>query len=327
MAGMTLGTSGGAFSISGLMQQLQSQQDAANAANDKRYNQSLSNQATQHGAAEGMYNQANADIANIGQAGGQRIDLNAQKAAAMGQQSLVGRGLGNTTIRDSVARGYADDAELQHQGLDEQVGREKAGLLTQQAGYENQYANQLSGVYESRNDVAPNTDLYAGLIQQAMAGQTNAANKPTTTNYVGSDGRSYNSPGAALASSHSGGSSGGGMGGGGIVNKPSSSVGGGGGGGGGASGGGGGGGWNIPQGGFSNYEDSLPGGGGGGDNSSSASSPSAPTNEPNDGMAQGGNGVQPGGQYSYGNDGWIGYKNPDGSWVVINPGTGGNGQI
>lgn len=195
----SLVNSNGSFNIAALMQQLQSSQDAANTANDTRYNQSLANQSTQHGLAEGLYGQANTDIANVGQAANTRINQNLQNQQAVGQQGLISRGLGNTSIRDTVARGYNSDAELQHEQVDEQQGQLQSGLATQQAGYENQYGNQLSGIYESRSDQAPDTSLYANLIQNAMRAQT-GSQPTTTTSYIGPSGRSFNNPGSAMAS-------------------------------------------------------------------------------------------------------------------------------
>lgn len=281
----SLVNSNGSFNIAALMQQLQSSQDAANTANDTRYNQSLANQSTQHGLAEGLYGQANTDIANVGQAANTRINQNLQNQQAVGQQGLISRGLGNTSIRDTVARGYNSDAELQHEQVDEQQGQLQSGLATQQAGYENQYGNQLSGIYESRSDQAPDTSLYANLIQNAMRAQT-GSQPTTTTSYIGPSGRSFNNPGSAMAS---GGSS---------FNAPGGSAGGTGGasgttpqrGTGGTTGGMGGGPGGIISGGNTNYDpgggymNSLPGGDGSDDGSGADNPAGAVT-----GAAVGGN--------------------------------------
>lgn len=212
---------GSSLSISALMQQLQGQQDRANAANETRYNQALQSQGTAHTAQSGLYNSAYNDVANVGGVANQRIDKQAKNATSAAHQGLISRGLGNTSIVNSVERGYADDAELQHQGVDEQQAQLRSGIKIQQAGNEGQFGDRIAGIMERRSDTAPDTSLYSGLIQQAMAGQAGSG-KTTTTQYIGSDGRSYNSPGAAMASGGSGSGSGSG-----TYNAPRASPGGG----------------------------------------------------------------------------------------------------
>lgn len=207
MAALPSSSGGTDMSISGIMKRLQDEQNAANLANDTRYNHALSSQATAHASQQNLYNNAYNDVQNVGNVARQRIQKNYMNASGAGRQSLISRGLGNTTIMDSVLRGYADDAELQQQGVDEQQAQLRSGLRTQQAQNEGAFGDRIAGIMERRNDTGPDTGLYSNLIQAAMASQT-GSQKTSTTQYVGPDGRVYNNPGSAL-------SSGGGMGGGG----------------------------------------------------------------------------------------------------------------
>lgn len=277
-----------------------------------------------------------------------RATQDAQKASSNASQSAVSRGLTNTTIMDSMqdqvqrakndamtniasAKAQSDNTVYQNlANIYANGGNAAAGVQSQLANAYAQGGGAIANAIGARNDVGPNIGDYAGLIQGASAAQnSNQKSVIQTTNPV---------PINANQSSMFSGSGGGGLsGGGGISGGIASSAGGGGfnSGGGGTTttgpissnaGGGGGGGTStsFPNG----VPDPSTFPGGTGDptqppNSSAGNTPASPNNEPNDGQATGGNGVQPGGQYSYGADGWIGYKNPDGTWVVINPGNKG----
>ena len=118
-----------------ILKKLQNKQRKANEANEARYQEIL-----------GMYG-------NLGQAGMARIGQAEQQAMASGTQDLASRGLGNTTIRGSMARGVASDAELARQQLGESVATQKAGVM------------------ERRTDEGPDMGLYSNLLMQAAQGQ------------------------------------------------------------------------------------------------------------------------------------------------------------
>lgn len=236
-----LGTSGG-YSISAIMKKLQDEQDKANAANQQRATEGMGDINSAYGKGSTNYANATADIANMGQAEGDRIDRNTQKSLGSSQQSAVSRGIGNTTITDSLARGITDDAELQHEGVNEQVGRLQSGLQTQQAGFENQYGQEQAGFLERQNDNGPDSGLYSSLIRAASSGGSKA--QGTQINPYGSPGQLSNIQGYSSGGLIGGQGGGGGSGGGGSTG-PRLMTGQGGGGGGGyynGSGGGGGGG-------------------------------------------------------------------------------------
>jgi len=118
-----------------VFKKLQKSWKAANTANETRY--------------QGILDQ----YSNLGQAGMTRIGQQEQQAMASGTQDLASRGLGNTTIRGSMARGVASDAELARQQLGESVATQKAGVM------------------ERRTDEGPDLAMFSNLLQ-------NAANKP-----------------------------------------------------------------------------------------------------------------------------------------------------
>ena len=114
-----------------ILKKLQKQQNKANKANESRY--------------QGILDQ----YSNLGQAGMTRIGQQEQQALASGTQDLASRGLGNTTIRGSMARGVASDAELARQQLGESVATQKAGVM------------------ERRTDAGPDLSLYSNLMMNA----------------------------------------------------------------------------------------------------------------------------------------------------------------
>ena len=117
------------------LKQLQAAQDKANAANEARYQQTL-----------GLYD-------TLGKSGAEQIQgQTAQQQAGMTQQ-LAGRGLGNTTIGPSMQTGIASQGQSNLLALQEQLAREKAGVM------------------EQKTDQGPNLSLFTSLLQGIGMGQ------------------------------------------------------------------------------------------------------------------------------------------------------------
>lgn len=114
-----------------IIKQMQAAQEKANLLNEQRYQQIL-------GQFEGL-----------GQAGRARIEQQTLQRQAEATQSLMGRGLGGTTITSAVGRGIAGEGEMQRQQLEESVAMQKAGVM------------------ERRTDVGPDLGMFAGLLQAA----------------------------------------------------------------------------------------------------------------------------------------------------------------
>lgn len=113
-----------------LGQQFKASQDAANAANEARY-QKLLGLAQQFGAAQRARN-AQLVTQQQGQA----------------QQSLMSRGLGNSTVVDSVRTQIGDQGAMRDLAIDEAANQ------------------QMMGVIERRTDQQPNLGMMAGLATQ-----------------------------------------------------------------------------------------------------------------------------------------------------------------
>jgi len=122
-----------AINLNDIMRRFEAAQLAANQANEKRYQDIL------------------ASLSGMGTAARTRVAQQKTQAQGGADQDLISRGLGNTTIRQSVQRGIASDAELANQSIDEQVTGMRAGVM------------------ERRNDTGPDLSMYANLLQAAAA--------------------------------------------------------------------------------------------------------------------------------------------------------------
>jgi hypothetical protein len=100
-------------------------------------------------------------LASLGKTGETRIAENEANATGAMKQSLINRGLGNTTIQDSALRGVAKDAENARQQLGESIAGQKIGTQMQLG---QMYGDALL----SRQNVPP-TNGYLSLIEQLAA--------------------------------------------------------------------------------------------------------------------------------------------------------------
>lgn len=161
--------------------------NSANYANILRgYQQALSAQTTAQQAIQAgysnLYNEVIGKVSGIGQARTNAInDDSARNLAGLSQQ-LIDRGLGNTTVQQSVARGVEGDRTRRLVENDESVARMLgdymsslglAGLRSSEQG-----VNNLTGLnlrqLDFMNSVTaryPDAGLYAGLAQQAGRNQ------------------------------------------------------------------------------------------------------------------------------------------------------------
>lgn len=161
--------------------------NSANYANIlKGYQSALAQQTTAQQAIQSgysnLYNDVLAKVSGIGQARANEINDAAARNLAAGSQQLIDRGLGNTTIQSSVARGVEGDRTRRQIENDESVASLMgnymsslglAGLRSTEQG-----VNNLTGLnlrqLDFMNSVTakyPDAGLYAGLAQQAGRNQ------------------------------------------------------------------------------------------------------------------------------------------------------------
>ena len=183
------GTQGGFGGAGGLLagSRLQELLDQANAANQQRLNSMLGLNEQEgaklleflKGGYAGLEGKAGAnkgeEMGFLGGEYGKIFDLLGKQSDAeytregqrrnrelgAASQSLVGRGLGNSTVVDSVRRGIVDDSALREQ----EIGDRR---LQREAGYRSQFAGQGSDVL-GRNNAAGLNIAGRGVDQQAGA--------------------------------------------------------------------------------------------------------------------------------------------------------------
>jgi len=144
--------------------------DQANAANEQRYQDILTRDAANQERVGATYGQAFDLLENLGESQAERIEIRGTRDFAQAEQDLISRGLGNTTIRESVRRGVGEDVARGQRELTEQVGRQKAGVLQARAGAEERMGAGRTGIMERRTDQGPDLGSLYGLLSQAGAG-------------------------------------------------------------------------------------------------------------------------------------------------------------
>lgn len=162
------------FNIDDLMRRYDEQQKAANSANENRYGQILQTLKGQGEASKADVRRGGAD--ERGQIG----------------QDLIGRGLFNTTVLDSLRGGSREREQRELSRIDESV------------------ADRTAGVMERRTDQGPNMGMFADLLRSIGQGQGAQAGYGQGQ---GSVGRSYSFGGVNPSRFSSGGGGGGGGGG------------------------------------------------------------------------------------------------------------------
>lgn len=132
-----------------------------------------------------MYGTVMGTLDNAGAAAGQEITDQYAAQRGNAQQSLLSRGLGNTTVRDSVERGLTYDESKSRVNLANQIAAQRAGYQTHFAdlGVEaaQRYAQQYGGIAQA---TAGYTGNYGNMLTQlANSNANNAAN--IAQGYVG----------------------------------------------------------------------------------------------------------------------------------------------
>lgn len=155
-----------------LTQLAAAEQQRANAANEARYQQSLSLMTGARKRMSSLFDAARAQLASQGRQGGIDIDIGAARQQAQGTQNLMTAGLGNTTVRGAMSRGIETDRTAAQARLSEGIAGQRAGLLTQQAGAEMSGAQAMTGLIGSKQDVGPDMGRYASLVEKANAAPT-----------------------------------------------------------------------------------------------------------------------------------------------------------
>ncbi|MGD9631415.1 MAG: hypothetical protein AB7V18_19420 [Pyrinomonadaceae bacterium] len=123
-------------------------------------------------ANEDRYKQSIGLLAGQGQSSKLEARRQSQEGFAGDTQSLISRGLGNTTVLDSARRRRDEDYQRAAQSIDESV------------------ADRVSGVVERRTDQAPNYGAFTDLLrEQAMSeAQNKAQSKKTKSLIIGPKG-------------------------------------------------------------------------------------------------------------------------------------------
>jgi hypothetical protein len=139
----------------------------------------------------GTFDDALSKIQGLGDTARTRADKSGKRALASGQQDLITSGFAQSTLGPNLRNQVQEQTELQQQGIDEQVGAQQAGLLTQKAGNQTQIGGLLANAIQGQNITGPDLGLFATLLQQASA----AGDGSKVNAFVPATSAALNSPG------------------------------------------------------------------------------------------------------------------------------------
>ena len=128
------------------------QEEAANAANEERYQDIL-------GRLEDRYDRNMGRVSNYGKAARQDLIESSDEALRGIQANLANRGLGSSTIFDAFRQRSARDLAREKQRLSEQVDRRAAE-------YDQALSKDIAAFMERRTDEGPNQNMIAELVRQ-----------------------------------------------------------------------------------------------------------------------------------------------------------------
>lgn len=149
---------------------LQKQRNEANRAAELRF-QGITQQATQtRTRALGANTQAQQSIANLGASSRASINRRATQRRAASTQSLISRGLGNTTVVEGQQRAITSDADAAITRVNEGVGSAQAGIFGDRAGIEERTGRLGIDTALSRQDELPALSMTLQLLQQLAGG-------------------------------------------------------------------------------------------------------------------------------------------------------------
>ena len=153
-----------------ILRMMQDLQDKANEANEQRYQDILEQLGITQGQVGGTYDEVFELLGTMGEAERQRIGEQASRAGAQSTQSLIGRGLGSTTIQDSMQRRIDQEENRSNLALEEAISGQKAGALMGRAGSEERLGGLIASMMEMRTDQGPDMSMLMQLMGQSGAG-------------------------------------------------------------------------------------------------------------------------------------------------------------
>lgn len=159
-------------SIADIIKQLEDAQKKANDANLARYNEGLSELQTGRESMRNYFAQAGSLIQDIGASAVEDINRGSERSFAQNKQHLISSGLHNTTIMGSLIRGTEEDRRRETERVEEQRRVALGGLNERQASAELGASGNIASFIAARNDTGPDPQVYAGLIRDAAAANT-----------------------------------------------------------------------------------------------------------------------------------------------------------
>ncbi len=158
--------------LNAMIAQIQRSQNLANQANTTRYQQALAQMQSARNNLTGLYGRAGQYIQDIGQTAARDVNLGAERTYGGLEQDLVSRGLGNSTVLSSIARGVEDDRRRAMERVEEQRRVALGGLAERFGGAQFGATGDIAGLIQSRTDQGPDAGAYSQMVRDAAATNT-----------------------------------------------------------------------------------------------------------------------------------------------------------
>lgn len=152
-----------------LLEQMQGQQDEANAANEQRYSDILQQIRDTMGTVGGTYGDIDELLGTLGKSQKRDIRKSTKRRKAQTEQDLISRGLGSSTIRESMFQRHDEEKDRANLSLFESLSGQRAGALMGRAGSEERLGGLLASMMERRTDQGPDMGQLSRLME--MMGQ------------------------------------------------------------------------------------------------------------------------------------------------------------
>lgn len=156
--------------IQNLLSNFQQQTDKANQANEARYADILNLFKDRHTNLGNAFQSSLSNLETMGQ--NAIADIQRQTASRQGatSQSLIDRGLFNSTVLDALQRRNVEEGNRATADIQERVAMQKSGLMERMGLGLDSILGDQAGFMERRTDLAPNfSDLIPLLLQYGQS--------------------------------------------------------------------------------------------------------------------------------------------------------------
>ena len=194
------------FNVQSVLDELRTAQESANTANEGRYQELLGELRRSQSNVSSRGQQSLSELDNLGRSSSERVRRDFRENLGNNAAGALSRGLGNTTVVDSLNARSRSDRDFALTDIDERVSQLRSGALERLGDREAQSSRDISGAIERRTDVADQGGTLNALLRQL--GEAEGGRPAHTYNTIGASGTGSGGSSYGGGGGGSGGSSG-----------------------------------------------------------------------------------------------------------------------